>query len=78
MIQHFRNTSIATTVSVNTAASKLFEGNLKEFLLFFEGNLGQKKEKIRNFPILEMEALSSLILWPAVDVVTTEADNNTF
>ena len=42
---------------MNTAASKLFEGNLKEFLLFFEGNLGQKKEKIRNFPVLEMETL---------------------
>ena len=37
---------------LNTAASKCFEGNLKEFLLYFEGNFDQKKEKIRKFPIL--------------------------
>lgn len=42
---------------INTAASKFCEGNLKEFLLFFEGNFGQKREKIRKFPIFEMEAL---------------------
>jgi hypothetical protein len=30
---------------------------LKEFLIFFEGNSGQKKEKIRKLPSSEMEAL---------------------
>jgi hypothetical protein len=31
---------------------------LKEFLIFFEGNSGQKKEKIRKLPSSEMEALA--------------------
>jgi hypothetical protein len=33
---------------------------LKEFLIFFEGNSGQKKEKIRKLPSSEMEALHNI------------------
>jgi hypothetical protein len=36
---------------------------LKEFLIFFEGNSGQKKEKIRKLPSSEMEALVSKLLF---------------
>ena len=45
---------------LNTAALSFCEGNLKDFLLFCEGNFGQKKEKIRKFPIFEMEALNGV------------------
>ena len=44
-IHIFFDKSYSYLNSEHSAASKFFEGNLKEFLLFFEGNFGEKRKK---------------------------------